>query len=184
LKQTVQVKESETFLALDLGLCQSIVNDVNCFLSTSIDGLREVEIKVGNLQYVMDLLADKVEEGKKDLLEIFERFQESKLELQTLDHKLGSSKVRIDGLVHHIQFLTYANGMTTIPLPIENPPTTPIGDPQLVLVTNCPIYGSFMHPRLLLLHHVVALTTCFACLYIWRIKPMFLLVPLMGSLWI
>jgi hypothetical protein len=76
----------------------------------------------------MDLLVDKME-GKKELLKIFERFQEWKLKLQTLDRKLGSNKVWIDELVHQIQLMTYRNGMTTTPLPIENPPIVPIGDP-------------------------------------------------------
>jgi len=59
----------------------------------------------------VDLLVDNVEEGKKKLLDIFEWFQESKLELQTLDHRLGISNVWIDGLVHQIQLMTYGNGM-------------------------------------------------------------------------
>jgi hypothetical protein len=84
-----------------------------------------------------------MEEGKKELSKISERFQESKLKLQTLDHKVGNNKVWIDGLVHQIQFMTYGNGMITTPLPIENPPIVPIGDPQLVLVTNCLIYGFY-----------------------------------------
>lgn len=53
----------------------------------------------------------------------------SKLELQTLDHRLGSSNVWIDGLVHQIQLMTYGNGMITTPLPIENPPTSHVGNP-------------------------------------------------------
>jgi hypothetical protein len=60
-----------------------------------------------------------------------------------LDHKLGSSNVWIDGLVHQIQLMTYGNGMITTPLPIENPPTTHVGNPQLVLVTNCLICGFY-----------------------------------------
>jgi hypothetical protein len=83
----VQVKESEAFLASNLGLCQNIIDDAKHSLSTSIDDPQGVEIKTNNLYYVVDLLADKMEEGKKKLLEIFKSFQESKLELQTLDHK-------------------------------------------------------------------------------------------------
>jgi hypothetical protein len=70
-----------------------------------------------------------VEEGKKKLLEISKRFQESILELHTLGHRLGCINIWIDGLVHQIQFMTYGNGMITTPLPIENP--------SLVLVINC-----------------------------------------------
>jgi hypothetical protein len=76
----VQVKESEAFSTLNSSLCQNIVNDANRSLSISIDGLQGVETKVSNLQYVVDLLAERVE-GKKELSEIFKRFQESKLEL-------------------------------------------------------------------------------------------------------
>jgi len=132
----VQLKESEALSASNLGLCQSIIDDANLSLSTSIDEPQGVEIKASNLQYVLDLLVDKVEEGNKKLLKKSERFQESKLELQTLDHRLGNSNVWIDGLVHQIQLMTYGNGMINTPLPIENPTITPIGNPQLVLVTN------------------------------------------------
>jgi hypothetical protein len=91
----------------------------------------------------MDLLVDKVEEGKKKFFEISERFQESKFKLQTSDHKLGSSNVWIDGLVHQIQFMTYGNGIITTPLLIENFVTLSVGNLQLVLVTNCLIYGFY-----------------------------------------
>jgi hypothetical protein len=42
--------------------------------------------------------------------------------------------------------------------------------------------GFIMHAKILLLHRVDALTTYFAWLYIWRAKPLFVLVPLVGSL--
>jgi len=37
-KQVVQVNESEALSASNLGLCQIIIDDANCSLSTSIDG--------------------------------------------------------------------------------------------------------------------------------------------------
>jgi len=77
----VQVKENEALLASNLGLCQNIIDEANHFLSISIDEPQGVEIKANNLQYVVDLLANRIEEGKKKLLEISKRFQESKLEL-------------------------------------------------------------------------------------------------------
>jgi hypothetical protein len=80
--------------------------------------------------------------------------------------------------------MTYGNGMIATLLPIENPPIALVGNPQLVLITNCPICGFYYACKNLLLHHVVALTTCFACLYIWKTKPLFVLLPLVGSLWI
>jgi hypothetical protein len=110
----VQVKESETLSTSNLGLC------ANRSVSISIDGPQKVEIKASKLSYVLYLLVDRVEEGKKKLLEISERFQESKLELQTLDHRLGSSNVWIDGLVHQLQLMTYGNGIITTSFPIEN----------------------------------------------------------------
>jgi hypothetical protein len=116
-------------LASNLGLCQSIIDDANHSFSISIDEPQGVEIKASNLQYVVDLLANRMEEGMKKLLKIFERFQESKLELQTLDHRLGSSNVWIDRLVHQIQLMTYGNGVITTPLPIENPPTSHVQNP-------------------------------------------------------
>jgi hypothetical protein len=58
LKQAVQVKESETLLTSDSSLCQNIVDDANHYLSTSIDELQGVEIKINNLQHAMDLLVD------------------------------------------------------------------------------------------------------------------------------
>jgi hypothetical protein len=49
LKQVVQIKDSEAFSTLNLGLCQNIVDDANHSLSISIHGLQGVEIKVSNL---------------------------------------------------------------------------------------------------------------------------------------
>jgi flagellar biosynthesis component FlhA len=80
LKQVVQVKESETLSTSNSSLCQSIIDDANYSFSTLVDELRGVKIEVSNLHYVMDLLVNKVEEGKKNLLNIFERFPKSKLE--------------------------------------------------------------------------------------------------------
>jgi len=94
----------------------------------------------------VDLLANKMEEGKKKLLKIYERFQESKLELQTLDHRLGSSNVWINGLVYQIQLITYGNGMITTPFPIEIPFTFYVGNPQLVLIMNCVIRDALPTP--------------------------------------
>jgi hypothetical protein len=42
--------------------------------------------------------------------------------------------------------------------------------------------GSIMHAKILLLHRVDALTTYFAWLYIWKANPLFVLMPLVGSL--
>jgi hypothetical protein len=41
--------------------------------------------------------------------------------------------------------------------------------------------GFIMHAKILLLHYVDALTTYFAWVYIWRVKPLFVLVPLVKS---
>jgi hypothetical protein len=49
LKQVVQVKESEAFLTINLGLYQNIVDDANHSFSISINGLQGIEIKVNNL---------------------------------------------------------------------------------------------------------------------------------------
>jgi hypothetical protein len=52
-------------LTSNLGLCQNIVDDARYFFFTSIDELQSVEMKVSNVQYVMDLLVDRVEGEKK-----------------------------------------------------------------------------------------------------------------------
>jgi hypothetical protein len=57
-------------LTSNLGLCQSIIDDASYFLSTSIDELQGVEMKVSNLQYAVDLLINKVE-GKKKAFRYF-----------------------------------------------------------------------------------------------------------------
>jgi hypothetical protein len=72
----------------------------------------------------MDLLVDRVE-GEKKVFRYFWKVLRGKIGPQTLDHRLGSSKIWIDGLVHQIQLMTYGNGMN----PIENPPITLVEDP-------------------------------------------------------
>jgi hypothetical protein len=84
----------------------------------------------------MNLLAKRVDEGEKELVDVSRRFQNSKLQLQTLDKKLGINKVWIDGLVHQTQLMTHGSGVFTFPLPIENPLEPPKGDSEFVLVTK------------------------------------------------
>jgi hypothetical protein len=91
----------------------------------------------------MDFLVERMDEGKKELANVLGRFQHSKLQVQTLDKKLGNCKVWINVLVHKIQLMTHGNGVFTSPLPIENPLEPLEGDSQLVLVTNCPICGFY-----------------------------------------
>jgi hypothetical protein len=130
----------------------------------------------------VDLLVNKVEEGKKKLLEIFERFPKSKLGLQSLDHRLDISKVWINRLVHQIQLMTYGNGMMPLPFRLQILLLFMYEIHSWCLSQIVQFVGSIMHTRILLLHHVVTLTTYFAWLYVWRTKPLFMLMPLVGSL--
>ncbi len=70
----VQVKKSEALSASNPGLCQIIINDANVLFLLQLISHEGVEIKANNLQYVMDLLVHRMEEGKKKLLEISKRF--------------------------------------------------------------------------------------------------------------
>jgi hypothetical protein len=97
-----------------------------------------------------------------------------------LDKKLGNNKVWIDGLVHQIQLMTHGSGVFTFPFPIETFLNFLKEIHNLCLSQTVQSVGS-MHVKILLLHHVDALTTYFVWLYIWRAKPLFVLVPFVGS---
>ncbi len=79
LKEAIKVKENAICLALNLGSCQNIIDDVKHFLLVSVEKLRGVENHVNNQQFAMDLLAKRVGEGEKELANVLGRFQHSKL---------------------------------------------------------------------------------------------------------
>jgi hypothetical protein len=59
-------------------------------------------------------------EGEAKLEATTKEFQRSKKDLQFLKHKVSSSKVSTDGLVHRIQLMAHGSGIINAPLPIEN----------------------------------------------------------------
>jgi len=84
-----------------------------------------------------------VEEGKTKLEATTKEFQRFEKDFQLLTHKISSSKVWIDVLVHQIQLMAHGSGINNAPLPGENPRNMFIGQFGNFWVTPYLICGLF-----------------------------------------
>lgn len=56
---------------------------------------------------------------------------------------MTSSKMWVGGLLQQIQFMANESGITSLPLPIDNPRKLPIRQPSTISMIDCPICTLF-----------------------------------------
>jgi hypothetical protein len=139
----IEKKKIEINATTSSGACQTIVDDEMISFLKSTGELPYLEKQIEIRMIIIGLFSSKVEEGEVELEATTKEFQKFKKDLQFLTHRVSSSKVWIDGLVHQIQLMAHRNGIINTPLPIENPKNMLVAQFGNFWVTPCPIYGLF-----------------------------------------
>jgi hypothetical protein len=108
-------------------------------VSTTIVNLKKREDDFEFLSFLVDNQDEKIQEGKKEHDFTMTQLESLSAKVELLDNQGTINKIWIQGLLRHIHLMSNGEGVSSTPLPIEDPPTMLVGSSRVIFVEPCPI---------------------------------------------